>query len=108
MAVHNAGGLIVTTLAFGFFSGIFVALPPVIFVGLTKDKSKIGTRIGMGMGFISFGVLCGGPGGGAILGNGPDLHWTSVWTYGGVMVLGAGAIFLALRISRVGLKMAKV
>ena len=69
LAVDSAGGLIVCTLLFGFFSGIFIALPPVLFVALTKDKSKIGTRIGMGFTMIGVGVLCGGPGGGAILGK---------------------------------------
>lgn len=48
IAVHNAAGMIVVALFFGFFSGIFIALPPVLFVALTKDKSKVGTRIGMG------------------------------------------------------------
>lgn len=43
IAVRNAGGLIVEALLFGFFSGIFIALPPVLFVALTKDKSKVGT-----------------------------------------------------------------
>ena len=43
IAVHNAGGMIVEALFFGFFSGIFIALPPVLFVVLTADKSKVGT-----------------------------------------------------------------
>lgn len=46
MAVSSSGGMVVVALLFGFFSGIFIALPPVLYVALTKDKSKIGTRIG--------------------------------------------------------------
>ncbi|EME87960.1 uncharacterized protein MYCFIDRAFT_48210 [Pseudocercospora fijiensis CIRAD86] len=109
MAVHNAGGIIVTTLLFGFFSGIFIALPPVLFVALTTDKSKVGTRIGMGFAFVGLGVLAGGPGGGAILGTGSgnpaDLHWTGAWTYAGVMSIGSSIIFIAVRIMIGGTKL---
>nr|POE60624.1 aspyridones efflux protein apdf [Quercus suber] len=99
LAVNSTGGIIVTVLFFGFFSGIFIALPPVLFVALTKDKTKIGTRMGMGFALIGCGVLAGGPGGGAILGNDPDnLDWTGVWIYGGVPALVTGAILAGLRI----------
>ncbi|KAK4554993.1 hypothetical protein LTR86_007759 [Recurvomyces mirabilis] len=106
IAVHNLAGIIVSVLFFGFFSGIFIALPPVLFVQLTKDKSKIGTRIGMGFALIGFGVLAGGPGGGGILQRkGPDdLDWSGVWTYGGVCAIVAGLMFVVLRFWRVGAK----
>ena len=105
MAVVSSGGMVVVTLLFGFFSGIFIALPPVLFVVLTKDKSKIGTRIGMGFTMLGIGVLAGGPGGGSILGNNPkNLHWDATWIYGGVCVLGAATIFFILRIIKGGIK----
>jgi hypothetical protein len=54
---------------------------------------------------ISAGVLCGGPGGGAILGaDDQNLHWTAVWTYAGVTTLASGCVFLALRIWKAGFK----
>lgn len=99
IAVKNAGGLIVIVLLFGFFSGIFIALPPVLFVALTKDKSKVGTRIGMGFAFIGLGVLAGGPGGGAVLG---EDNWNSTWIYAGVMPIASGCIFAAIRLWRSG------
>lgn len=110
MAVTNAGGMIVVTLLFGFFSGIFIALPPVLFVALTEDKSKVGTRIGMGFAVIGLGVLAGGPGGGGILGtsgSGADLasenlHWNGTWTYAGVAVLVGSAIFTVVRVMKGG------
>ena len=96
----------VCALLFGFFSGIFIALPPVLFVALTKDKSKIGTRMGMGFAMIGLGVLCGGPGGGGILGNDSrNLEWTGVWVYAGVAGLVAATIFTVLRVMRGGLKL---
>ena len=106
MAVVNTGGMIVVTLLFGFFSGIFIALPPVLYVALTEDKSKIGTRMGMGFACIGIGVLCGGPAAGAILGgDSSNLQWTGVWTYAGVASLIAGFMFTALRLLKGGTKL---
>ncbi|KAK4545574.1 hypothetical protein LTR36_002924 [Oleoguttula mirabilis] len=109
IAVHNVGGIVVTVVLFGFFSGIFIALPPVLFVGLTKDKSKVGTRIGMGFALVGCGVLAGGPGGGAILQRkgsaNSDLDWTGTWVFGGVCAIAAGVILMALRCWRVGFKL---
>ena len=100
-----------SVLFFGFFSGIFIALPPVLFVAFTEDKSKVGTRIGMGFAMVGCGVLAGGPGAGGILqgNNGSlesgDLDWTSTWTYGGVCTIVAGVMFAILRVWRGGLKL---
>jgi len=94
---------VVTTLLFGFFSGIFIALPPVLFVALTADKSKLGTRIGMGFALLGLGVLAGGPGGGGILGDSND--WTGVWVYGGVTLIASGTVFMLVRYLKVGLKL---
>jgi hypothetical protein len=103
IGVHNTAGIIVIAILFGFFSGIFVALPPVLFVALTEDKSKIGTRIGMGFAMCSAGALIGGPGGGGILGtNAADLNWTGLWVFGGVCNIAAGVIYIIVRTMRVG------
>lgn len=95
----SLAGIVIITLLYGFFSGVFIALPPVCFVRLTEDKSKVGTRMGMGFAILGFGVLAGGPGGGAILGkaHGLDQHWTGLWVYGGTMAVGSGLLLFALR-----------
>lgn len=62
IAVKTLAGVTVLALLYGFFSGVYVALPPVCSVRLTKDKSKTGTRIGMGMATCGLGVLASGPG----------------------------------------------
>jgi len=106
LAVKNAAGLIVVTAFYGFFSGVFFALPPVCYVKLTKDKSRIGTRIGMGFAMIGVAVLIGGPAGGAVLGtNANDLNWTGTWIFGGVTAMAAAAIFIGLRVSQSGWKL---
>jgi MFS family permease len=94
------------TFRFGFCSGIFIALPPVLFAAFTTDKTKIGTRMGMGFTMIGAGVLCGGPGAGGVLGtDAQHLNWLGTWIYGGVAALIAGTIFCTLRIIRGGFKL---
>ncbi|KAK5092732.1 hypothetical protein LTR70_005272 [Exophiala xenobiotica] len=106
IGVESEAALIVVAVLFGFFSGVFIALPPVLFVALTKDKTKIGTRIGMGFGFLGFGVLAGGPGGGSLLGGGSGTyHWTSLWVYAGVSGIVSSVLFIILRIRKAGSKL---
>ena len=106
IAVKSLGGVVVQALLFGFFSGIFIALPPVCFFSLTADKTKLGTRLGMGFAVIALGVLAGGPGGGGILQADPEsLNWTGTWTYSGATLLAAGAIFFVVRFLKVGAKL---
>ena len=54
---------------------MYIALPPICFVGLTKDKTKIESRMGMGYGIIAFNFLAGGRGGVYILGEADPLNW---------------------------------
>ncbi|KAK3343238.1 major facilitator superfamily domain-containing protein [Neurospora tetraspora] len=100
MGVKSLGAIIVVAILFGFFSGVFIALPTVCYIVLTKDKSRLGSRIGLGYAFLGLATLIGGPGGGAILqqtGHGGHNNWTGMWTFGGVMLLVSGALFMVLR-----------
>lgn len=109
MAVKTAGGLIAAALFFGLFSGVFIALPPVCFVALTEDKSKIGTRIGMGMAIFALGTLVGGPGGGAILQIHPhQLNWTGMWSFGGACILLGTLVYVVVRFMKAGFRPVKV
>ena len=105
LAVKTQGAIIAVAIFVGFFSGVFIAMPPLCFVVLTKDKSKIGTRIGMGYSMIAFGVLVGGPGGGAILGIVDPLNWHGLWIFGGVSACAAGFIYFGLRLKKFGFKL---
>ncbi|KAK4955869.1 hypothetical protein LTR10_006808 [Elasticomyces elasticus] len=105
LGVKSAGGLIATVFLFGLFSGIFIALPPVLFVQLTKNKAVVGTRIGMGFAIMGCGVLIGGPAAGAILQRTPNHQdWTGVWLLGGITPLAAAVSFVLLRGSVAGFK----
>ncbi|KAL3446436.1 major facilitator superfamily domain-containing protein [Aspergillus insuetus] len=106
ITVTSEAGLIVIAVFSGFFSGALIGLPPLCFVALTEDKSKIGTRIGMGFGMMAFGVLAGGPGAGDILGETGDMNWDGLWVFGGVTTLVAAGVFFVLRVVRGGFNVA--
>jgi MFS family permease len=81
--VSSKASLVVLALLFGFFSGVFVALPAVAVVLLTTDRSRTGAR---------------GPGGGRVLEDySKSLDWTALWVYGGVANLIAGVLFLVAK-----------
>jgi len=107
-AASSTASLVVIVVLFGFFSGVFIALPPVIMVVLTKDKSKIGTRIGMGFAMLALGTLAGGPAAGGVLnpsGGANDNNWTALWCYGGAVMTAAGLVFTGLRCWLHGVKL---
>ncbi|TVY85262.1 Aspyridones efflux protein apdF [Lachnellula suecica] len=104
MAVNSKGAIIVVALLSGFMSGALIGLPPICFVALTKDKSVLGTRVGMGYAMLSLGVLASGPGGGAILGSGDSLNWHGLWIFGGVATCVSALGYAAIRVSKYGAK----
>ena len=107
MAVKTEAAIIVLAILTGFFSGVYIALPPICFVALTKDKTKIGSRLGMGYGFIAFGMLAGGPGGGHLLGQADPLNWNGLWGYTGGMCVVSGLMYGGLRLAKYGAKLNK-
>ncbi|KAJ5172036.1 hypothetical protein N7492_004629 [Penicillium capsulatum] len=110
LTVHSAAGIICTAIFFGFLSGFFIATPPLLFMVLTVDKTKLGARMGVGYALLGLSVLPGGHGAGGVLQHDSRrLDWTAAWTYAGVLPLAACLVFCLLRIWRGGLKlMAKV
>lgn len=102
IAVESEAAIIVEAVLIGFFSGVFIAMPPVCLVKLTTDKSIIGTRVGMGFGMAAFGLLIGGPGGGGILGTREPLNWKGLWAFGGVTAIFAGVVYFGIRVARGG------
>lgn len=105
LAVHSEAAIIVVALLAGFMSGALIGLPPVCFVALTKDKSKLGTRVGMGYAMLGLGVLAAGPGGGAILGQGESLNWRGLWIFGGVSTTVSALGYAAIRVAKHGAKL---
>lgn len=67
IGVHTVPGIIILAVFYGFFSGGFVSLPPVVMASMTPDVRNLGTRLGMLFAITSVGLLIGTPIGGAIL-----------------------------------------
>ena len=105
IAVKSEAAIIVVALLLGIFTGVFIAMPPVCFIALIRDKSRIGTRMGMGFATVAFGLLVGGPGGGSILGTQDPLNWTGLWIFAGVMSCVAGVVYAGMRVARGGFRL---
>lgn len=86
----NLAGLLVLLILYGFFTGAFFSLQPTIFARLTKDKNRIGTRIGMASTCMSFGLLLGAPAGGALI---RTFGFHSGWAWSGV-TMAVGAVLM--------------
>jgi predicted MFS family arabinose efflux permease len=67
VAAHSAPSIIVLSALYGFFSGGFASLVPVGIIGISRDDTNIGARLGMCFAIESIGLLTGTPIGGAIL-----------------------------------------
>ncbi|KAJ5678432.1 uncharacterized protein N7477_004065 [Penicillium maclennaniae] len=67
IGIHTVPGIIILAVFYGFFSGGFVSLPPVVMASMTPDVRNLGTRLGMVFAITSIGLLIGTPIGGAIL-----------------------------------------
>ena len=104
MATHSKGPMIGITLLGGFFLGVLTALPPVCFAILTKDKSKLGTRIGTGFALIAPGVLIGGPGAGGILQRTDPLDWRGLFIFAGTAMFVCSMMYTVLRVARSGFR----
>ncbi|OAL02997.1 MFS general substrate transporter [Phaeosphaeriaceae sp. SRC1lsM3a] len=67
IGINSVAGMYVFAAIYGFFAAGLQAMFPATLADLTTDHKKMGTRMGMGFAFSSFGVLLGGPGGGKLV-----------------------------------------
>ena len=77
-----------------------MSLPPVAIVTLTKDMSKIGTRMGQCFFLSAFGLLVGTPVSGAILKS--TGAWLGVQLWSGLAILVTGLLMLWARVAVAG------
>jgi MFS family permease len=94
-AVHNTAGLYVFAIFYGVASaaamGLFAGTVP----SLTKDISKIGTRVGMILTLMSLGPLTGPSVAGALIARtGGGYLAPQIWA-GAALLLGAGSLVAA-------------
>lgn len=97
----SEAAIILLALVMDSFSGVFIAIPPVFFVGLVKDKTRIGKRVCIGYGIIALNVLVGGSdGGGGILGHNDLLNVAGLWSFGSVLTRVVGVMYAGLPVVR--------
>ena len=95
IAATTLSRLLVTILVHGFFTGTFFALQPTIFVKLTADPRKIGTRFGMAFSVMSFALLFGPPIAGALRrakGYNAAWIWAGICIFIGSMLIAGGRL----------------
>lgn len=96
-AVDTIAGTYAWVAFFGFFGAAIQAMFPSTLVGLTKDLSKSGTRIGMIFTIISVVALTGPPLAGQLI-QAADGSYIGAQVWGGVsLVLGACFLVAAAR-----------
>ncbi|KAI5921762.1 MFS general substrate transporter [Camillea tinctor] len=105
-AIRTEAALVVFCVLYGFSTGAFIGLSATGVVVLSPDKSKIGTRLGMTLCFIGFGVLVSNPIAGAILGS--DDNWTGLIAWCGALLAASSISMAASRASKVGWGILKI
>ncbi|KAI1270084.1 major facilitator superfamily domain-containing protein [Xylariaceae sp. FL1019] len=99
LAIQTQAGLIAYAVLFGIAFGAFTGLPGTSVFSLLDDKSRIGSRLGMTLGYVGIGVLIGNPIAGAILGVRDD--WTG-------LIVFCASILVAAAVSVTGSRILKV
>ncbi|KAG1767645.1 MFS general substrate transporter [Suillus occidentalis] len=69
MALSDVASVVMLGLAYGYFSGVYIALVVPLVTVFTPDLSELGARMGICLVFIAFGGLLSGPISGALLGS---------------------------------------
>ncbi|KAJ5861207.1 uncharacterized protein N7529_008517 [Penicillium soppii] len=100
--VHTVPGIIILAVFYGFFSGGFVSLPPVVMASMTPDVRNLGTRMGMVFAITSIGLLIGTPIGGAILTR--TNQYIGVQLFTGCCIITSAVLMTCVRFLRTGPK----
>jgi len=102
IGIHSTTALIVFCILYGFFSGLFVSIPPTVVLKLSPDTGDVGTRMGMSFALSGLGLLIGTPIAGQLVKQAG--FEAGIAFSGGVVGLGV-ACFIAARISKTGYKL---
>ncbi|KAK6713572.1 hypothetical protein SNK04_004537 [Fusarium graminearum] len=95
ISANTTARLLVAVISQGFFTGSFFALQPTIFVRLTSDARRIGTRFGMAFSVMSVALLFGPPVGGALR---KSMGYTASWVWAGLTIFVGGMLILCSRL----------
>jgi MFS family permease len=100
IAISSTAGIITLSVLYGFFSGGFVSLVPVVMMTITTDFREFGTRLGMCFALESIALLIGTPVGGAILNS--TGSYLGVQLFCGSCLAACAMVLLIVRFLRSG------
>ncbi|KAK6525482.1 hypothetical protein TWF694_005616 [Orbilia ellipsospora] len=103
LPIYSFNGLIAFVVLYGFFSGVFISLPPASVASITPDVTYFGVRMGMMFSIASVGSLTGTPISGALIhAQGGSLDAARIWS--GCIMLFSATLIGAARLNASGLK----
>lgn len=97
-AVNSLGSLLTFCVVYGFFGAGIQSLLPAACASLTTDLTKMGTRTGMCLSFISFACLTGPPLAGALIQR-DEGRFLSAQIFGGSSFMCGSLLLVAAIIS---------
>ncbi|KAG1843901.1 major facilitator superfamily domain-containing protein [Suillus subluteus] len=101
IALSDVASVVVLGLAYGYFSGVYIALVVPLITEFTPDLSELGARMGICFAFTSrewsaFSGLVGGPISGALLGS--QYRWWIPSLFSGFITFVGSSMFVAMRL----------
>ena len=108
IGIDSVAGITVFAILYGFFAGAYVSLIPPVLVELTPDMTVVGTWLGMSLFVAAFGLLIGTPIAGSLVNIEKKQFVAAQGFTGGVILMGALLMLMALIIQARKMKSWKV
>jgi len=96
IGIDSVAAIGVFAILYGFFAGAFISLIPPVIVELTPDLTVVGTWLGMSLFVAAFGLLIGTPIAGSLVNIEKKQFVAAQGFTGGVILLGALLMLMAL------------
>lgn len=96
IALSDTDSMVLLGLAYGYFSGIFIALVVPLVTSFTPDLSELGARMGVCFSFTAFSGLLGGPISGALVGS--QYRWWIASLFSGLIALLGSLMLVVVRL----------
>ncbi|KAK2747537.1 hypothetical protein FQN57_002030 [Myotisia sp. PD_48] len=100
IGANTSESVITMVVIYGFCSGAFVSVPPVVLISITPDLRDFGTRLGMAFVFCAAGSLIGTPIGGAIIQS--TNNYLGVKLLSGICLFCSAILMTAARLIKTG------
>ncbi|KAG2152564.1 MFS general substrate transporter [Suillus bovinus] len=96
IALSNIPSVVVIGIAYGYFSGVYIAMLTPLLTMVTPDLSELGARMGISFTVTAFGGLLSGPISGALLS--PHYRWLIPSIFDGIICLVGSLVLVVMRL----------